>query len=62
MFRSEKRNWKNFAMEFLLIVVEINLGWFVKNFNEQRKETKLERQLLSELKNMFGRRFRRCHF
>jgi len=47
---SEKRNWKSFAMEFLLIVVGINLGLFVNNLNEQRKETKLERQLLSELK------------
>ena len=47
---SEKRNWKHFAAELLLIVVGINLGLFVNNLNEQRKETKLERQLLSELK------------
>ena len=47
---SEKRNWKSFALELLLIVVGINLGLFVNNLNEQRKETKLERQLLSELK------------
>ena len=29
-------------MEFLLIVVGINLGLFVNNLNEQRKETKHE--------------------
>ena len=47
---SEKRNWKHFALELLLIIVGINLGLFVNNLNEQRKEAKLERQLLSELK------------
>ena len=45
------KKWKEYLAEIILIIIGINLGLWINNLNEARKENQLEKKLLVELKS-----------